>query len=154
MISISVMMTLALQKDLKPQQEFDDPFDGPAVLLIDVVQIFGLAHDDVDAGVLPDAFDGGCVGATLVDTDLLWQIMQVDGALQEPMRRCQIPLGSKQEIDCICSAIYRTVEILPLAIHFEVGFVHPPASTKWLLTPTEHCGKNLEYLECPGRTVT
>ena len=60
----------------------------------DVVQVLVLAHHDVDAGVGFDTFNSGRVGAALVDGDLLWHIVQVDGALQEPPGRSQIPLGS------------------------------------------------------------
>ena len=69
------------------------------VLLDDVVvQVFVLAHQDVDAGVGLDAFNGGCVGAALVNGDLLWHIVQVDHALQEPPGRSQIALGREQKI--------------------------------------------------------
>lgn len=59
-----------------------DPLDGPGVLFDDVVQILVLAHQDADTGVGLDAFNGGRVGTALVDGDLLWDVVQVDGTLQ------------------------------------------------------------------------
>jgi hypothetical protein len=38
---------------------------------------------DLSAGVSLDAFNGRCVGTALLDNDLLWQVMQVDGPRQE-----------------------------------------------------------------------
>jgi hypothetical protein len=37
------------------------------VLLDHVVQVLVLAHQDIDTGISLDAFNGGCIGATLVD---------------------------------------------------------------------------------------
>src|ERR1035437_6409295 len=51
------------------------------VLLDDVVEVLVLTHQDVDAGVGLDALNGRRVGAALVNGDLLWHIVQVDGAL-------------------------------------------------------------------------
>jgi hypothetical protein len=40
-------------------------------LLDEVVEVFVLEHKDVNASVCLDAFNGGRVGAALVDRDLL-----------------------------------------------------------------------------------
>ena len=63
------------------------------VLLDEVVEVSVLAHQNVNTGVSLDAFNGGCIGAALVDDDLLWHIVQVDNALQKAPGCCLIPLG-------------------------------------------------------------
>jgi len=49
------------------------------LLLNDVVDVFAFTHQDIDAGVGFHAFNGRSVGAALVDSDLLWHVVQVDG---------------------------------------------------------------------------
>ena len=65
------------------------------VLLDEIVEVFVLAHQDVNTGVSLDAFNGGRIGAALVDGDLLWHIVQVDRALQKAPGCCLIPFGSQ-----------------------------------------------------------
>ena len=74
-------------KGLETQHRFCHSFDGPVVLLDNVVQVFVLAHQDVDAGVGLYAFNGRSIGTALVDGDLLGYAVQVDGALQKAPRR-------------------------------------------------------------------
>jgi hypothetical protein len=49
----------------------DDPFDGPVVLLNQVVQILALMDFDVLAGFLLKRLDSGRIGAALIDRDLV-----------------------------------------------------------------------------------
>ena len=65
------------------------------VLLGNVVQIFVLAHQDVNTGVSLDTFNGPFISTTLVDGDLLGHVVKVDGALQKTSGRCLVPLGSQ-----------------------------------------------------------
>ena len=44
------------------------------------------------------------LGATLVDSDLLWHIVQVDGTFQKSPGSSHIALGSQQEAHRIASA--------------------------------------------------
>jgi hypothetical protein len=104
-------------KRLEPQHRSGDSFDGPVILLDDVVQVFVLTHQDIDASVSPYAFNGRRVGATLVDRDLLWDVVQVDGALQKASGRSHIPLGSEKE-----------VHRLALTINGAVKYLHWPAT--------------------------
>jgi hypothetical protein len=54
------------------------------VLLNDVVDVFALTHQAIDAGDSLDTLNGGCTSATLVGSDLVWHIMQVDGTVIVP----------------------------------------------------------------------
>ena len=71
------------------------------VLFDDVVEVFVLTHQDADTGDSLDTFNGCGVGATLVDGDLFWQVVQVDGAFQKSAGSSHISLGSQQEVDAI-----------------------------------------------------
>ena len=53
------------------------------VLLDEVIQIFDLPHDDGRFASGIDLIHGRLVGATHVDSDLLWHIVQVDGTFQK-----------------------------------------------------------------------
>jgi hypothetical protein len=57
-----------------------------------------LAHRDVDAVVSLGTFNGDRDGAAIVNGDFLWQIVQVDGAIEEPPGRSRIALDGEQKI--------------------------------------------------------
>jgi hypothetical protein len=58
---------LCAPERLEPQHAVGDPFHRPLVLLNDVVEVFGLAQSNIQAGVIIDAANGSGVGATFVD---------------------------------------------------------------------------------------
>ena len=64
------------------------------VLLDDVVEVFALTHQAIDAGVSLDAPNGCCVGATLAGSDLLWHILKVDSTFQKRWATLQCDAGS------------------------------------------------------------
>ena len=97
------------------------------VLLDEVVEVFVLAHQDVDAGIHLDAFNGRRIGAALVDGYLFGHAVKVDGALQKAPRRCPVSLGREKKVHRIAGAVNRPVNLLPLASDFDVGLIHPPA---------------------------
>jgi hypothetical protein len=101
------------------------------VLLDDVVQIFILAHQGIDAGISFDAFNGGRVSAALVDGDLLRHIVQVNGALQKATRRGQISPGSEEEVRRVAITVNSEVEVLLLTSYFDIGLVKPPTLSNW-----------------------
>ena len=51
---------------LEPQHRTGDPLHCTMILLYDVVEIFGLAQFNINAGINIDAANGSGVGATLV----------------------------------------------------------------------------------------
>ena len=75
-----------------------DPFDGSMVFLDDVVAVSASTHQDIGEGIGLDTFNGCCVGATLVESDLLWHIVPVDGPFQKSPGSSQTLLGSHQEV--------------------------------------------------------
>ena len=52
--------------------------------------------------------------------------MAVDGAIQEPPGRNPITLGGAREVHCVIGAVNRSIQVLPLARHFDVGLIHAP----------------------------
>lgn len=61
-------------KGLETQHRSRNPLDGTVILFDDVVEIFILAHQDVNTGVSLDTFNGGRVVAALVDGDLFGSV--------------------------------------------------------------------------------
>ena len=114
-------------KRLESRHRLGDSFDTPVVLPGDVVQVFALSHQDVDTGVSLHAFNGRRISAARADGDLLEHALQVYGALQEAARRSLVSLGCEKRVDRITRAINHPVKVLPLASHFDVGLIHPPA---------------------------
>lgn len=86
-------------KRLEAQHRLGDYFDGAVALLDDVVQVFVLSHQDVNAGVGIHTFNGRCIGAALVDADRLGQALQVDGTLPKAPSSSQIALGCEEKVN-------------------------------------------------------
>lgn len=102
-------------KRLEPQHRSGYPFDRPVVLLDDVIEVFALAHQDINAGVRFHAFNGRSVRAALVDGDLLRHVVQVDRPLQEAPGSRQIALGGEQKVHRIALAINGPIQIFPFS---------------------------------------
>ena len=114
-------------KRSESEHRLGDSFDSSVVLLNDVVEVFVLAHQDVDAGISLDAFNGRRIGAAVVDGDLLGHAVQVDGTLQKAPRCCLISLGREKKVHRIAGAVNRPVKALSIACGFDVRLIHPPA---------------------------
>jgi hypothetical protein len=67
------------------------------------------------------ALDGGFIGVTAVNGDRLWKPITADRFLERLQRRLFVPLLGEQKVDGLAVLVPRTVEILPLAFHFDVG---------------------------------
>lgn len=80
-VSMPAMMMRALQNET--QHWSGDPFDRAMVLLDDVVEVFALVQQDINAGVRFHPFNGRSVRAALVDGDLLRHVVPVDRSLQK-----------------------------------------------------------------------
>ena len=96
---------------------------GLDVVLV-VVEVLRLAQLDVRTGVGAHSLDGRCVGAALVDGALLRHSVQFDGAFEESPRRSVVSVSTKQKVDRGTGTVDASVQVLPLAADFDVGFVH------------------------------
>ena len=112
-------------------------------LLDDVVDVPVLTHLDIDTSVSLDAFDGCLIDATLVDGDLLWHVVQVDGTFQQSAGSSHIWFGSQQKVYRIASP----AEVVPPTFHFDVSFVHLPTLAKRVLAPTKFVAQHRHHLD-------
>ena len=149
-VSISAMMILALPTDLNPSI-------GRVIRLMArwscstmLLRYLFLAHQDINIGVGLDAFNGRRVGAALVNGDLFWHVVQVDGTFQKSPGRSQIALGSEQKINCIARPIHGPVKVLPLTGYLDVGLVHPPAQSNGSFASPENCCQHRQHFDCPA----
>ena len=119
-----------------------DSFDGAGVLFNDVVQVFVLSHQDVNAGVSVHTFSGRCIGAAIIDCRLSiviflgtpWRLM----ARSRKRRAAALSrFGCQKKVNRIAGAINCPVKVLPLARDFDVGLIHAPTPTKVSLAPAK-----------------
>jgi hypothetical protein len=68
------MRIRALQNDSNPSFGQGDSFGGAVALLDDVVPVFVLSHQEVNAGVGLHTFNGRCIGTALADGYLLGRL--------------------------------------------------------------------------------
>ena len=120
------------------------------VLLDDVVEVFALTYQDTEVSVSLDSLNGCFVGATLVDSDLLWHIVQVDGTFQKSPGSSHIALGSQQEAHRIASAVNGPLQIFLFTSHIALGFIHPPTLANGVLAPTKYGGRHRHHLDSPS----
>jgi hypothetical protein len=72
-------------------------------------------------------FSDGLMGRlTAVERDFLRGLMAADRFLEEAYGGRFIPVLTQQEIDRLALLIDRTVEIAPLPLHFDIGFIDSP----------------------------
>jgi hypothetical protein len=72
-------------------------------------------------------FGDGLMGRpTAVKRDLLRDLVIADRFFEEAYGGCSIPIFTQQEIDCLALFIDRAVEIAPLTLHFDIGFIDSP----------------------------
>src|SRR5262245_43030529 len=72
-------------------------------------------------------FGYGLMGRlTAIERDLLRDLVITDRLLEEAYGGRFVPVLTQQEIDRLALLIDRAVEIAPLALHFDVGFIDSP----------------------------
>ena len=113
---------------LKSQHRITPLLHLPVILLNQVIQVLAgpderLSGQDAIGLQFGDGFMGR---PTAVECDLLRDIIITDRLLEEAYGGRLIPVLSQQEIDCLTLLIDRAVEIAPLTIHFDIGFIDSP----------------------------
>jgi hypothetical protein len=72
-------------------------------------------------------FGDGLMGRlTAVERDLLRNLVITDRLLEEAYGSRFISILTEQETDCLTLPIDRAVEIAPLTLHFDIGFIDSP----------------------------
>ena len=120
------------------------------VLLNDVVQVLRLAQFNGQPAVLQQSPHCGRVRTALIDGDLLGDIVQVDGPLEEPTCCSFVTAGRQQEIHRLARPVNGTVQILPLSAHQDVGLIHPPGGTDCAFSSAENPGQDGQDLQGPA----
>lgn len=97
------------------------------ILFNGIVEVLVLTYQDINLGVGVNGSYGCSVRAALVDSDLLWHDVRVDGTFQKSPGSTQIALGNQQEVHRIASAVNDPVKVLPMSSHFDGGsFFYAP----------------------------
>ena len=102
-------------------------FDRTVLLLLHIIEILHLAYLNRGAVLTIIALNGRGIGPALVNRDLLRQTVVADGSLQEAPRGRTVPLLGEQEVNSLAHFVHRPVQVLPLALNFDVHLVEPPA---------------------------
>src|SRR5262249_25952932 len=118
---------------LKPQHRITPLLHVPVILLNQVVQVL-VGPDERLSG--QDAagfqFGDGLMGRpTAVECDLLRNLIITDRLLEEAYGRRLIPILTQQKIYSLALLVDRAVEVAPLTLHFDVGFINSPGRADW-----------------------
>jgi hypothetical protein len=104
-------------------------FDFPVILLDDVIQVLDLSDPDGCFPLSVDGLEGGEIGPAFVHGHGLRRAVAIDGLFKVAARSSLVAMRPQQEIDRITGLIHCTIQVLLLAAHLDVGFIHPPALT-------------------------
>ena len=98
------------------------------ILLNHVIQVLAGPDERLSGqDALGLQFGDGLMGRlTAVERDLLRSLMTFDRFLEEAYGGRFISILTQQEIDSLALLIDRTVEIAPLTLHFDIGFIDSP----------------------------
>src|SRR2546430_2175917 len=115
-----------------------------------VIQIFHLADDDRRAVLLIVAFDGGFIGVTAVNRNLLGDSMTANGLLEKLERRLFVAMLGQQKVNRLAGFVYGSVEVVPLTFDLKVGLIHPPADPHRPLAPMERLFQGRTVFDDPA----
>ncbi len=98
------------------------------ILLNHVIQVLAGPDERLSGqDALDLQYGDGLMGRlTAVECDLPRSLMISDRLLEEAYGSRFIPILAQQEIDCLTLLIDRAVEIAPLTLHFDIGFIDSP----------------------------
>ena len=114
---------LSRLKRFEPQHGPCDPFHTTMILLDDVVEILDLADFNRRAVLLVVALDGGFIGLTAINRDLLRDAMTADRLGQKPLGRSLVALLSQQEVNRLARLIHGAIEVIPLPFDLDIRLV-------------------------------
>ena len=93
------------------------------VLFHHIIQILDLPDDDVGAVGLIVALNGGCIGLTAIDGDLLGYAVAANRLLQKPQGRLLIPLLREQKVNRLALLIDGAIQIPPRPLDADIGIL-------------------------------
>ena len=80
---------------------------------------------------------------------VLAHAVQFDGAFEESPCRGIVSLSTKQKVDRGTGRVDGSVQVLPLAADFDVGFVHPPVRAHRTFASAKHRGQERQDIDRP-----
>jgi hypothetical protein len=86
------------------------------ILLNPIVQVLALADLDHLTGFLLERFQGGGVGAALVDRDLVRETLLPNRFLKKAQSRFLVAMGRQENVDGLSVPVDGTVQVLPLPL--------------------------------------
>jgi hypothetical protein len=113
---------------LEPKHRITPLLHLPVILLNHVIQVLAGPDERLNG---QDAFglqfgNGLMRRPTAIECDLLRDLMIADRFLEEAYGGRFISILTQQEIDCLTLLVDRAVEIAPLTLHFDIGFIDSP----------------------------
>src|SRR5262245_4450045 len=107
------------------------------ILLHNVVEILDLTDGDRGAVLLVVALDGRFIGRAAINGDLLWHAVAADRLGQKAFGRLLVAFLREEKVNRLSHFIDSTIEIAPLALHLDVGLIHPPTDPHGTLPAVE-----------------
>jgi hypothetical protein len=95
------------------------------------------------------ALGGRFIGRTPVNGDLLRHAVAADRLRQEPLGRLLVTFLCEEKVDRLARFIDGAIEIAPLALDLDVGFVHPPTDPHQALMPVQRLFQQRTILDGP-----
>lgn len=112
---------------LEPHHRSGAPFDGPVILLNQVVQILRLANPDGRFPLRVERLQRGQIRSAFIDGRGPGCAVLVDRLLEVAPGGSLVAVGAQLKINSVARAVDRPVKVLPLAADLHVGLVHAPA---------------------------
>jgi len=147
--SIPASVICAAWNFLSPEHRSNSPFDVPVILFDDIAEVFALANLDAFIVIFTVGLDGGLDGITFVDIDEPGFAISINGFVQKSQCRFLIALGREYEVDGIALLVDGPIEVLPLAIDFDIGFVEASSLPRPLLPLVERLFKLRREMDDP-----
>lgn len=123
-------------KRFEPHGRARDPFAKAVILLDDVVEVLGQNGLDQRPHTpdLPDHIDrlnASQIGPTLINNNAFGGTVALNSVLQKSSCRSRVSALGQHEIKGLPVSINGSVEILSVAFHLDVGFIHAPGIGCW-----------------------
>jgi hypothetical protein len=135
---------------LETHHWFDDAFDGPVILLHDVIQVLVLANLDQCRALGVERFERGQIGAALIHGNRFGLTVLVNRLLEVAVRSGLVTMGAQQEFNRVALLVDGAVQVLLLAFDLEVGFVQPLALANRSLVPSKRLFEQRHELDDPA----
>src|ERR1700692_3546447 len=111
---------------LEAHHRFDDRFDGPVVLLDDVVQVLDLTDLDGRFRFGVDGLEGRQICYTFIHGNRLRYAVLADSFLEVVTRSSLLATSSQQKINGLSGPVYRPVEIFLFTTDLDIGLTGRP----------------------------